>query len=388
MIKGIFCHDLPIYKDINGVYCSTTLTNDVFSRYLSVVDDLVIATRVYPIDTTYIEAGQERIDIPSIRFIDLPNVNTPTAFFGTIQKVKKILKDEIRSADLVFIRGGTIALISVQVAKELNKAYLLECGGSAWDSYWYHSLIGKILAPYMEVKNRMAAKNAAMVVYVTKKWLQKRYPTKGLSVSVSDVLIDSIDFELIDKRLKHIESGHDGQFVLGTTAAIDVKYKGQEYVINAMKMLKDISNIRYEIVGGGDPSRLQRIAEECGVSEKVVFKGQLTHNNVLKWLDNIDVYIQPSITEGLPRALIEAMSRGCPAIGSDVGGIPELLDQEFLFKKKDSKGLVEILKQLSKEDLKKAAVANYTKTKEFGSDILNGNRILAFQQYKKRALGD
>lgn len=43
MIKGIFCHDLPIYKDIDGNYCSTTLTDSLFLRYFNVVDELVIA---------------------------------------------------------------------------------------------------------------------------------------------------------------------------------------------------------------------------------------------------------------------------------------------------------------------------------------------------------
>ena len=44
MIKGIFCHDLPIYKDIDGNYCSTTLTDSLFLRYFNVVDELVVAT--------------------------------------------------------------------------------------------------------------------------------------------------------------------------------------------------------------------------------------------------------------------------------------------------------------------------------------------------------
>ena len=55
-IKGIFCHDLPIYKDINGMYGCTTLTDEVFKRYLNHVDELVVATRVYPLSGTLEEA--------------------------------------------------------------------------------------------------------------------------------------------------------------------------------------------------------------------------------------------------------------------------------------------------------------------------------------------
>ena len=74
MVRGIFCHDLPIYKDKNGVYCSTTMTDDLFSRYFEVVDELVVATRIYSIDKTYEEAHQEKIT--------LPNITRETLFVG------------------------------------------------------------------------------------------------------------------------------------------------------------------------------------------------------------------------------------------------------------------------------------------------------------------
>ena len=45
----------------------------------------------------------------------------------------------------------------------------------------------------------------------------------------------------------------------------------------------------------------------------------------------MDIYIQPSLTEGLPRALIEAMSRGLPCLASRAGGIPELLPEHCTF---------------------------------------------------------
>lgn len=379
MLKGIFCHDLPVYKDVNGVYCSTTLTNSFFERYLTVVDELTVATRVYPLDTTYDMAGQEKIDLSGIKFLDLPNVNTIKAFFGTIQSVKNILIQEIQKVDAVFIRGGTIALIGGKVAWSLKKPYLFECGGSAWDAYWNHSCRGKLLAPIMEIGNRKLAKNAAMVVYVTKKWLQKKYPTKGIAIDASDVFIKT-DEQILEKRLIHVKK-KDSPLVIGTTAAIDVKYKGQEYIIHAIGMLKDRLEIRYELVGGGNVEYLQSVANKCGVTEKVRFKGQLTHEDVLKWLDTIDIYVQPSITEGLPRALVEAMSRGCLAIGTDVGGIPELLGEDFLFRKKDSRHFVERVNNLLTKDMLEVAKGNFEKAKEFDSNILNKKRKDAFAQY-------
>jgi glycosyltransferase involved in cell wall biosynthesis len=62
---------------------------------------------------------------------------------------------------------------------------------------------------------------------------------------------------------------------------------------------------------------------------------------VRDWLDRIDIYLQPSRQEGLPRALIEAMARACPALGSTAGGIPELLAPSCLHDVGDASHLAE-----------------------------------------------
>jgi glycosyltransferase involved in cell wall biosynthesis len=64
---------------------------------------------------------------------------------------------------------------------------------------------------------------------------------------------------------------------------------------------------------------------------------------VLEWLDDVDLYLQPSFQEGLPRALVEALSRACPALGSTAGGIPELLPPECLHEPGDARRLAELV---------------------------------------------
>src|SRR5690606_15570335 len=117
------------------------------------------------------------------------------------------------------------------------------------------------------------------------------------------------------------------KIIIGTTAAIDVKHKGQQYVIEALGELKKngYTKFEYHLVGGGDPAYLKSIAKRHNIEENIHFLGTLPHNKVFEWLDNIDIYVQPSRQEGLPRALIEAMSRGLPAFGANTAGIPELL---------------------------------------------------------------
>ena len=104
------------------------------------------------------------------------------------------------------------------------------------------------------------------------------------------------------------------------------------------------------MIGTGDKTRLEKIAKEFGVLNKVKFVGVLKQDKVFDWMDKLDIYIQPSDQEGLPRALIESMSRACPAIGSTTAGIPELLHKEAIFTRKKVDELVEVLKIMTDKE--------------------------------------
>lgn len=384
MVKGAFFHYLPIYKDKNGVYCSTTLTNDLFSRYFCVVDKLYIATRVYQINQTYKEAHQEKISLNNIKIIEFPNLSNPYTVFHVYPSAKRKILKLVQKVDLIFIRGGFIADIAAEAAIRLKKPYLMELAGCAWDGYWNYNFLGKLIAPFMELKAKHFAKEASHIIYVTEKWLQKRYPTNGVSTYASNVILTEIDNEVLEKRLKKIaEQKNKDEIVFGTIGGISNKAKGQQFVIDAISKLKNEFNIKYELVGGGDSSYLINIAKKKHVKDKVVFKGQLTHEEVLLWLDSIDVYIQPSLQEGLPRSLIEAMSRACPAIGSTTAGIPELLNKNAIFKRKSVRVLTEKIRYFLTLDFKQSAIINFEKAKEYQIDLLNDRRTELYKSYQK-----
>ena len=72
---------------------------------------------------------------------------------------------------------------------------------------------------------------------------------------------------------------------------------------------------------------------------------------MFEWLDDMDLYIQPSLQEGLPRAVVEAMSRGLPALGAHTGGIPELLGEDCIFPRKGVDAIAELLTALKPEQM-------------------------------------
>ena len=113
--------------------------------------------------------------------------------------------------------------------------------------------------------------------------------------------------------------------------------------------------------------------------------GSYPHEKVFAWLKNdIDVYIQPSLQEGLPRALIEAMSVGLPCIGSDVAGIPELLDSKCVFNRKGNKAnsTMKLLKSLDISNMKLQAERNYKEAEKYNYNNLLHKRFEMFERFK------
>ena len=128
------------------------------------------------------------------------------------------------------------------------------------------------------------------------------------------------------------------------------------------------------MAGSGDEPTLRKLAESLGVSEQVVFEGRLAHDKMFAWLDDMDLYIQPSLQEGLPRAVVEAMSRGLPALGAKTGGIPELLGEKYIFARKGVDDIARLLPAVSKEEMLTMARNNFEHAKNFQKELLEKKR--------------
>jgi glycosyltransferase involved in cell wall biosynthesis len=105
------------------------------------------------------------------------------------------------------------------------------------------------------------------------------------------------------------------------TVASLTKIKGLDVLLRALQSLTDFQLL---IVGDG-PERpsLERLVENLRLQDKVRFLGQVPHERLWEHLLSSSVFILPSLSEGLPRALLEAMACGLFIVASRVGGIPE-----------------------------------------------------------------
>ncbi len=134
-------------------------------------------------------------------------------------------------------------------------------------------------------------------------------------------IIDNIKISKTDARLKL--GVPEGEVVFGTVGRL-VPTKGQSYLIDAFsRVQKKIPNSRLVIVGEGLLfNKLAKQTDELGISSRVLFTGY--REDVLELIRGLDVFVLPSLAEGLSIALLEAMASRLPVIASNVGGIPEV----------------------------------------------------------------
>lgn len=383
-MKLLFCYDGPVKKDEKNNYYGSALNDDVFKRYECISNNINICIRIRQINSLESINKFKKINTDKYNIIECPNISSIRGIILNKKKLKEILYKKIIETDIVIIRMPSfIGNEAVKICNKLNKNYLIELVGCPWDALWNCGLKGKIIAPYMFFKTRKNVKYAPYALYVTSKFLQKRYPTKGVNIACSDVSLGKMENQVIQMRNQKIKTMNNKKIILGTVAAIDVSYKGQKYVIKALAKLKKdgYNNFEYQLVGGGKPNKILEIAKKYNMLDKIKIIGPLPHEKIFEWLDNIDIYIQPSDTEGLSRALIEAMSRGCPCIASDAGGNNELLVDKYIFKKKNINDLIKKLKQLLIDDeMKKQSMINFNKSKEYNNECLDRQRLFFYQQ--------
>lgn len=110
--------------------------------------------------------------------------------------------------------------------------------------------------------------------------------------------------------------------IIGTIARL-APQKGVSYFLRAASLLKEYQ-VTFLVVGDG-PLResLEQEVVQLGLQSRVVFAGQ--KDNISEILPILDVFVLPSITEGLPLTILEAMAAGKPVVATRVGGVPEAI---------------------------------------------------------------
>ena len=190
----------------------------------------------------------------------------------------------------------------------------------------------------------------------------------GIDGSKYDIKIDK------DKKRKELGLTNKGP-IMGLGVRLS-EQKGITYLLKAMpEIIKIIPDITLVIAGEGPiEDELTRESTLLGIDHNVLFAGpRLDMPELLKLFD---LYVLPSLYEGLPLVLLEAMAAGCPVIATNVGGISTAIKQGengSLVEPKNHKVLAsEIIRLLSSQELRNRYSKNGLSQfrEKFGADIM------------------
>lgn len=150
------------------------------------------------------------------------------------------------------------------------------------------------------------------------------------------------------------------------------KNKNHQAVISAISKIND-SNVHYVIVGDGPLKEyLENLKKECGVSDRVHLLGK--RRDVSELLKCADVYVHPSYREGLPVAVMEAMTSGLPCIVSDIRGNRDLIVHEkggIVIEENNAESYKNAIINMRSCDSAKYSLFNMNESQNYSIDKIN-----------------
>lgn len=320
-----------------------------WSELLHVFDEVLILARA-ACDWKGSQA-LERVDGPGVSVHALPEFSGPWEFLGKHRALAACAGDAIAQADVFLLRCP--GLVSELLWRELRGRGLpfgVEVAGDPWDAMAPGATTGLLRPLYRRLGRRslrtMCA-NAECGLYWTRELLQRRYPLPDQRESyvAPRIVLDQgyATEQVLEQRRRRIRrSAHDRQPLgIGFLGSLAQLYKGPDTLLQALSLCtRQGLDLNVRMAGDGRyRAAMERLATSLGVADRVLFLGQLAGDTVTRFLDSIDLFVMPCRAEGLGRAFVEAMARGCPCIGANTGGMPELLPGEDLTAPGDPRAL-------------------------------------------------
>jgi len=279
--------------------------------------------------------------------------------YFALKRAIKTIKPKVIHAHWIIPQGWICSLMH----NKYNIPYIVTTHGG--DIF---GLQGKFLTN-LKRKTLQKAKSITVVSNAIKKEILEKIDSnlkiKVISMGVDSKLFNPSKRDLSIKKKYNIE----GPFLLFVGRLAEKK--GVKYLLDAMpKVLKKNPKTKLMIIGTGPlENELKERTINLGINKNVIFMGAIQNKELPRYYATADVFIGPSITakggdtEGFGLTFVEAGMSGCWLIGSDVGGISDIIKDGkngFLVKEKDSKDIAEkIIKSLK------------IKNKKIQSKILN-----------------
>jgi glycosyltransferase involved in cell wall biosynthesis len=361
-----------------------------WDRYLSIFDEVCVLGRTKAVSD--VPATWLRVDGDGVVVHALPYYEGPWQYLKCSGEFRRSVMDGIGSDDAVILRvGSEIARVAQPQMAKQGRPYAVEVISDPREVF-APGAIDHPLRPffrrYLSRRQRSICAGARSISYVTQCALQQRYPPGrgAYSTYSSDVELDKSAF--VENPKLPPKNGDSLRLI--SVGSLAQMYKAPDVVIDAVAALvRERHDVGLTWVGDGmcRPAMADR-ARELGISTRVDFLGALPPGAAVREeLDKSDLFLLVSRAEGLARALIEAMARGLPCIGSNVGGISELLPPDDLVEAGKVDELTAKIQAVISNPARMAAMAerNLTKAQEYRADALLERQLSFLRSVREQA---
>lgn len=392
------------------VWTKTTFAHAFWQRYLEVFESVRVIARAHKVKD--INGDFKRVDGDLVSFVEAPFYVGPWQYLLKRKRVAWAVKNAVHPEDAVIMRvPSQLANALTPQLQRSRHPFGLEVVGDPYDVFAPGAVrhpMRPIFRWWFSRALRWQCAHAIGAAYVTEHALQRRYPLNADSLSFHYSNVEMTDKCFAGNNRSGILSTHysdvemkresykvesspalrnERSFTLITVGSLEQLYKGTDVLIDAVaRCVEDGFDLKLVIVGGGKhKSELAARAAARGLRDRACFAGELPAGEAIrKRLDEADLFVLASRTEGIPRAMIEAMGRGLPCIGTAVGGIPELLQTEDMVSPNDASALAQQISQVLTDSNRMIRMSkrNLAKAQEFREENLRERRIKFYNYIK------
>ena len=361
-----------------------------WTRYTRQFDRVEVVARV---SETVLPAGTP-VESDSVRFRPLPDFNGGVGLIKARLTLRSRLSRLLPREGCFLVRTpGLIGSVATSILTSRGQPYGAEVIGDPAEAFGpvaCRHRLQPLLCVAATRTTRRVCRNASTIAYVTAKRLQTRYPAAVATPSFAYSSIDLPAGALV--RQPRAADSFTPPIRAIVVANMAAGYKGHSYLIDGVAEARRRGvDLTLTIIGEGRlRGELEAQAARLGMTETVAFAGRVDSGRpVWERLRSHDLFVLPSLTEGLPRALIEAMASGLPAIGARVGGIPELLPESDLFDAASGSAIADAIERVAGQPTRLAAMSarNLAAAADYRSDVLTERRDRMYQALKARTYG-
>lgn len=318
----------------------------MWRRYVEVFDRVIVVGRLFP------QEGRDTAPVegPGVEFFPLPGYTGLQEFLLRATELRRRIRALCSERSAYILRvPGTIGTLVWRQLYRIGQPYALEVVGDPYDVLSPGSVrhpLRPLLRRWIPRLLVRQCREAMAAAYVTEAALQRRYPCPTHMFSYSDVVLP----KQAVRAAPRVFRGRRGTIRLVMVGDVNQLYKAPHILIDAVaRCVEEGLDLTLTFVGQGRYLEwLRQRADRRGIADRVRFLGWLPGGQAV-WdaLDTSDLFVLPSYQEGLPRAMLEAMGRGLPCVGSSVGGIGELLSVSDMVPAGDAGRLAEKIAEVA-----------------------------------------